>query len=978
MDTPRQGPADAGSVSSGGITRGTARDTGHEDDGGAPRYVIPPRELTAVEIPAVVEDIDRAVRAFGRAPSLRHVLDPLRNSIPLYIDPEEPFCPPIMSHNARSHNVVLKVTVPKRTGRKRKRGTDEPWQGDMELQGTDTSASASENVKSVARHDDPRLLRRKLEDNVGRYHVEAVGLIKHTHRFRGLADFYWDMDKSSFARRYVDQVLPGDVDKIKQFKFTPGIDQGPNVDIIPPPIFTHMSLPFNYFYSQNPYVRWTEDGGTVNTTAVKQVGHFIGTEDAAPTGPQIPPDMTDPRMVEVIAQLEEAFEYRPVWTRRSLLNHLAGKLRNWNELKKYLNYTAYQFKGGPWRDGVVPYGIDPRTDPKYRIYQTLMFKLPKQKRAKKDQTWQSLRRVQMGRTKEFVQELSASHIFDGETYHTDGKVWQVCDITDPLLRELLDNAEVRPTWDVSSGWYHGGLWAKVKAIMKTKLVAIQFGRRLTKEDFAPTLQCGDRTPMRSTSATFHLPLPNLHLTKEELTLLRGREPSKKKKSQVYNVRVRPRAKMGFDTEEQSSVAPNDAEVEADADADAEVDVDVDAEAEEVSILDRMDQSEDSEAGSDDDEEDEDGDDEDEASGPWFCKHCNKPFAVYEDLIKHKRYMRNENKEDHIHCKLCGRDFHTLEGEMKHMQVEHPLEQNLECPGCGQGPFKRLGALIDHIERGFCTRIDTSVLDKLREEKLEFPRRLQELTKEPVKGNYTKYMPSTTAGSTISGWNMDKEPASFNLIEEEFPGLSDTEEGGAQLTETTSWSKSKPRTGGGNGNIEAKHGLRLPFQPAKQAARPSFRPGVTTITAGMDPDDPDCPSFNAARYYCMYTDKYNCPKRLCGKTFKSAKGLVGHLRSPVHGNKSYRCPYCLRIFKTLAGIASHAESRSSRCRIQDTEHYETFMDQLTAGLVDVERTRYQDGSIIFKTSEQVKQKLRGEATVDKTKYPVSTVPDDVYW
>ncbi|KAH0497930.1 hypothetical protein TgHK011_005212 [Trichoderma gracile] len=605
MDTPRQG--DAGSVSAGGIVRGTAQDTGREN-GGAPRYVIPPRELTAVEIPAVVEDVDRAVRAFGRAPSLRHVLDPLRNSIPLYINPEEPFCPPIMSHNARSHNVVLKVTVPKRTGRKRKRGTDGPWQGDIEIQGTDTSASALGDVQSVARRDDPRLLRRKLEDNVGRYHVEAVGLVKHTHRFRGLADFYWDMDKSSFARRYVDQVLPGDVDKIKQFRFTPGIDQGPNVDIIPPPIFTHMSLPFNYFYSQNPYVRLTEDGGTVNTTAVKQVGHFIGTEDPAPTGPQIPPDMTDPRMVEVIAQLEEAFEDRPVWTRRSLLNHLAGKLHNWNELKKYLNYTAYQFKGGPWRDGVVPYGIDPRTDPKYRIYQTLMFKLPKQKRAKKDQTWQSLRRVQMGRTKEFVEELSASHIFDGETYHTDGKVWQVCDITDPLLRELLDNAEVRPTWDVSSGWYHGGLWAKVKAIMKTKLVAIQFGRRLTKEDFAPTLQCGDQTPIRSTSATFHLPLPNLHLTKEELTLLRGREPSKKKKSQVYNVRVRPRAKMGIDTEEQSSVAPND------ADADAEVDVDVDAEAEEVNILDRMDQSEGSEAGSDDEDEDEDEDVDDEDDG----------------------------------------------------------------------------------------------------------------------------------------------------------------------------------------------------------------------------------------------------------------------------------------------------------------------------------------------------------------------------
>lgn len=376
---------------------------------------------------------------------------------------------------------------------------------------------------------------------------------------------------------------------MREFKFEPGIDRGPNIDIIPPPLFTHMSLPFNYFYSQNPYVRTTEDGETVNTTAVKHVGYFIGAEDPAPEGPQIEPDMTDPRMVEVIAQLEEAFDDRPVWTRRSLLNHLAGKLENWNELKKYLNYAAYQFKGGPWRDGVVPYGVDPRTDPKYRIYQTLMFKLPKQKRARKGQTWQSLRRNQMGGAKEFVEERSVSHIFDGETYHTDGKVWQVCDIKDPLLRELLDGAAIRPEWDPSSGWYHGGLWAKVKAIMKTKLVAIQFGRQLTKADFAPTLQCGDQTPVRSASTTFHLPLPNLHLTNQELTLLRGREPPKKK-SQGYNVRVRPRHRRDVAVEQTPAVEPENA----------------------TNILDRIGSgNDDSGTGSDDDEVEREVDDDDD-------------------------------------------------------------------------------------------------------------------------------------------------------------------------------------------------------------------------------------------------------------------------------------------------------------------------------------------------------------------------------
>lgn len=56
-------------VGEGVSSQGIARET----ENGAPRYAIPRRDLTAVEIPAVVENIDRAVMAFGRVPSLRHV-----------------------------------------------------------------------------------------------------------------------------------------------------------------------------------------------------------------------------------------------------------------------------------------------------------------------------------------------------------------------------------------------------------------------------------------------------------------------------------------------------------------------------------------------------------------------------------------------------------------------------------------------------------------------------------------------------------------------------------------------------------------------------------------------------------------------------------------------------------------------------------------------------------------------------------------
>ncbi|PHH70908.1 hypothetical protein CDD82_6853 [Ophiocordyceps australis] len=531
----------------------------------APRYPLPCRPLTAVEIPAVVNNVDRAIKAFGRSPSLSHVLDPSRSSVPLFLNPESPFCPPIMSHNARSHNVVLKITLPKRTGRKRKRGTNDAWQGDMDIGDADAAPNEA-NICSIARLDQPQVLRQKLADNVDKYKVRAVGVIKRTHRFRGLADFYWDVSKSPFAQQYVQKVLPGDVNSIKTFKYAPGIHHGPNVDILPPPLFTHMSLPFNYNYSQNPYVQHTEDGGTFNKTAVPQVGYFIGAYDAVPLGPQLAPDMTDINTVQVIAQLEEAFEQRPLWTRRSLMNHVGnnGVIRNWNDLKKYLNYTAYQFKGGPWRDSVVPYGVDPRTDPKYRIYQTLMFKMSRKNRFK-GQTWQSLRKSQVNSVEDYGQGQEPTHIFDGQTFHTDGKVWQVCDITDPLINELLDSAPVRPTWDINSGWYHGGLWAKVKAIMKTKLVAIQFGRQVTREEFASTLACGDETPTRGSSNTLHLPLPNLNLTNEELVLLRGHEPPKKKSS-GYNVRFqglsldRPEDDPGTNTPIADSVADEEASV----------------------------------------------------------------------------------------------------------------------------------------------------------------------------------------------------------------------------------------------------------------------------------------------------------------------------------------------------------------------------------------------------------------------------------
>lgn len=114
-----------------------------------------------------------------------------------------------MSHYASSHNVLFKITVPKRTGRKRKRGSNGPWQGEVD-QPAQPTRPGPENLLSESRLDEPKVLRRKLQDNVDRYRAEAVGVIKHTHRYRGMADFNYSMKNNDFMSDFKDKILSGD------------------------------------------------------------------------------------------------------------------------------------------------------------------------------------------------------------------------------------------------------------------------------------------------------------------------------------------------------------------------------------------------------------------------------------------------------------------------------------------------------------------------------------------------------------------------------------------------------------------------------------------------------------------------------------------------------------------------------------------------------------------------------------------------
>lgn len=482
-----------------------------------------------------------------------------------------------MSHYASSHNVVFKVTVPRRTGRKRKRGSDGPWVGEVDEITPNEGGSPSSTLRSQAKLDEPKILRRKMQDNVDRYRAEVVGVIKHTHRYRGMVDFNYTMQNNAFMNNFTDTIRSGDISKFRSFSLKPGTDQTPAQEIIAPPLMTQITIPYYYHYSQNPYVRAmnTDDGGfeMVNTTAkVQSVGYFIGIRDPIPAAPTGRPPVRDPLFDDVVGAMKTCMEERPVWTRRSIINRLVHleydpahperRLpRNLSQqiVKNAIQFAGYQFKGGPWRDALVRYGYDPRTDPESRKYQCLIFRLRRLEIGQMGEMWQDIRKRDLATIKGTVDEHTDSHMFDGKTYRDDGKVWQVCDITDPLLARLLADAPVRPTCDIEgSGWYHRGLWAKARAIMKCKMRAIQFGRELSDADFEAALQARDATPDVEGVRSIAVPTPDLKLTDAEWEQVRGKRykgvgrQRKHKRSAYHFPNNRPPKKLKRSTADKSA------------------------------------------------------------------------------------------------------------------------------------------------------------------------------------------------------------------------------------------------------------------------------------------------------------------------------------------------------------------------------------------------------------------------------------------
>ncbi|EMD67312.1 hypothetical protein COCSADRAFT_136157 [Bipolaris sorokiniana ND90Pr] len=442
---------------------------------------IPSRAISVVEHPAIIKNVDKGIASLGGPVKLSKGLrsklettvnaegdDELKKLISVSLRPDDPFAKRLLSTPVRTNNLLLKVTVPKRTGRKRKRGTAGPFLAEDDI-------ARDSNQTYV----DAPTIYRSIQDNASTYKVALVGVVDETHRFRNMPDLQYAASHSDTMVGLRDHILSRRYDKVKNYNINTAAGADFTKTVGPSAEFLQMPIAFNYRFQQNSNVKYT-DQGVVNVQRSLSYNAYTivkPTDEHVPTGPgpNLPAerDLT-PYMQSLIANIRSLLLGRPIVTRQLLYNRLGWSKRT--KLRQAAIYCGYFFESGPWREALVRWGVDPRKDPEYRKYQTVSFLSYlksgiSKHRAVFDQHVMKLAKMS-------PEELESEHTFDGVHVSQTGNLFQFCDITDPLISKILSTKDIRTTCAPTfQGWYHVGTWAKATVILKDKMNTIIGGEK---------------------------------------------------------------------------------------------------------------------------------------------------------------------------------------------------------------------------------------------------------------------------------------------------------------------------------------------------------------------------------------------------------------------------------------------------------------------------------------------------------------------
>ncbi|XP_053328382.1 general transcription factor 3C polypeptide 5 [Spea bombifrons] len=304
------------------------------------------KPMVCVEYPGLVRNVDKMLLTLGGEQGVSRVYTDPAKRLELYFRPKDPYCHPLCANRFPTNAMILRVTRKIRKKKANEMETSEPSQE-------------------------------------GSIDMEIVGVVSAVYKFQGMSDFQY----LAFSRS-ADGSCTSLYDKVLLKK--PEKEDFFHQDIvlhIPPPIFSRLDNPVDYYYRPNIIHREGFQPPSVSSENLIGLSRarrphnaiFVNFDDAeVPTSPHAAAEKNwqklsaNPIDVKAEEEMKRLFDVRPIWSRSAIK---ANVNVHPDKLKLLLPYVAYYMLTGPWRSLWVRFGYDPRKHPEAKMYQVLDFRI---------------------------------------------------------------------------------------------------------------------------------------------------------------------------------------------------------------------------------------------------------------------------------------------------------------------------------------------------------------------------------------------------------------------------------------------------------------------------------------------------------------------------------------------------------------------------------------------------------------------------
>lgn len=286
--------------------------------------------------------------------------------------------------------------------------------------------------------------------------VELVGPVKKVVRFRRMSPFQFDVKVPEELGSLPEALQTFDsetINRIAEQLVNPEADTNWDFMALPAPITTHFDYPNNILGPEASFsVRSARPRNAADIKArLPWLVSFNDTEL-----PRVPCAEALSCMVNMnptmVSKLKAVFEERPVLT-RIYANSKVPEI-SYTDLAKILPVFAFCLVDGPWRNCWLKYGVDPRSDPRYRMYQVVQ--------CRNNLISESLEPAEHGT--EDVPEYQ----FYGTTAGTHFGSYQFIDIHYKPLTDLVQSATPVTACMKQDGWFPKGFVNNVRRIIRRR------------------------------------------------------------------------------------------------------------------------------------------------------------------------------------------------------------------------------------------------------------------------------------------------------------------------------------------------------------------------------------------------------------------------------------------------------------------------------------------------------------------------------